>query len=153
MKYFLVGYMASGKTRKGKSLALQWGIHFIDLDTYIVDREKRTIPQIFEQDGEAGFRALERRYLQEVCSLYENFVMATGGGTPCFYDNMDFMNSQGKTIFLNPGIDTIVERLKRGKYRRPLVQGLKDEEIEAFVTKHMQERLPYYKMAQEEDGN
>ena len=151
MKYFLIGYMACGKSRKGREMARDQNIHFIDLDEYIVSREKRTIPQIFASDGEERFRKLERRYLEEVCELYENFVMATGGGTPCFFDNMEYMNRQGKTIFLNTAKEVIVERLKRGRHRRPLVSELNDAEILSFVEEHLRQRMVYYKMAQEEE--
>ncbi|MDE6451818.1 MAG: shikimate kinase [Odoribacter sp.] len=150
MKYFLVGYMACGKTRRGKIMAAELGIRFIDLDTYIVKREHRTIPVIFAYVGEAGFRKLETRYLQEVCVLYENFVLSTGGGTPCFNDNMAYMNRLGKTLFLNTDIEVIVERLIRGKHKRPMVSHLKDEEIREFVGRHWKERLPFYRQAQEE---
>lgn len=150
MKYFLVGYMACGKTRKGREMAKEMGIRFIDLDAYIVDREKRTIPEIFAEAGESGFRKLETRYLQEVCDLYENFVLSTGGGAPCFNGNMEYMNGKGHTIFLNTDIDTLTMRLIRGKYKRPVVSKLKDEEIREFVEKHLEERLPYYRMARQE---
>lgn len=149
MKYFLVGYMACGKTRKGREMAAELGIRFIDLDAYIVDRERRTIAEIFAVAGEAGFRKLETRYLQEVCELYRDFVLSTGGGAPCFNGNMDYMNAQGHTIFLNTDIDTIVERLIRGKAKRPIVSKLKDDEIRSFVCRHLQERLPFYRQARE----
>lgn len=149
MKYFLVGYMACGKTRRGKVMAEESGIRFIDLDAYIVDRERRTIPEIFSKEGEQGFRKLETRYLQEVCEFYEDFVLSTGGGTPCFNGNMDYMNSQGKTIFLNTDLEVIVERLIRGKHKRPMVSQLNDGEIREFVCKHLEERLPYYQQAKE----
>lgn len=147
MKYFLVGYMACGKTRRGKVMAEELGIRFIDLDDYIVAREHRTIAQIFAEDGEVRFRQLETRYLQEICELYEDFVLSTGGGAPCFNDNMAYMNEQGQTIFLNTGIDTIVERLIRGKHKRPMVSQLEDGEIREFVNRHIQERLPFYHQA------
>lgn len=149
MKYFLVGYMACGKTRRGKVMAEELGIRFIDLDAYIVEREHRTIQDIFEEDGEVGFRKLETRYLQEVCELYGDFVLSTGGGAPCFNNNMEYMNKQGQTIFLNTDIDTIVERLIRGKHKRPIVSKLNDEEIRDFVCRHLQERLPYYRQAKQ----
>ena len=114
MKYFLVGYMACGKTRRGREMAAELGIRFIDLDAYIVEREHRTVAAIFAEDGEARFRKLESRYLKEVCELYEDFVLSTGGGAPCFNGNMEYMNSQGHTVFLNTDMDTIVERLIRG---------------------------------------
>lgn len=149
MKYFLVGYMACGKTRKGREMAAELGIRFIDLDVYIADRERRTIPEIFAQAGENGFRKLETRYLHEVCELYENFVMSTGGGAACFNDNMSYMNARGHTIFLNTDVDTIVERLVRGKHKRPIVSKLNNGEIREFVCRHLQERLPYYLQARE----
>lgn len=149
MKYFLVGYMACGKTCRGKQLAKEKGIRFIDLDAYIVEREKRSIPEIFAQAGEAGFRKLETDYLKEVCELYEDFVLSTGGGTPCFNQNMDYMNGKGTTLFLDTDLDTIVERLIRGKHKRPMVSGLGDDEIHDYVAKHLKERLPYYNQAKE----
>lgn len=149
MKYFLVGYMACGKTRRGKMMAEELGIRFIDLDAYIVDREHRTVAEIFAADGEMGFRKLETRYLQEVCELYENFVLSTGGGAPCFNHNMEYMNTQGHTLFLNTDVDVIVERLIRGKHKRPIVSKLDDHEIREFVCRHLQERLPFYNQAKE----
>ena len=80
MKYFLVGYMACGKTRRGKVIAEEPGVRFIDLDAYIVERENRSISEIFAAIGEAGFRRLETFYLKEVCELYQDFVLSTGGG-------------------------------------------------------------------------
>lgn len=150
MKYFLVGYMACGKTRRGKEMAEKLGIHFIDLDAYIVERENRSIAEIFASQGEKEFRELETRYLKEVCELYEDLVLSTGGGTPCFNANMDYMNVQGDTLFLNTDIDTIVSRLIRGKYKRPIVSNLDDDEIRDFVVKHLQERLPFYRQAKKE---
>lgn len=149
MKYFLIGYMACGKSRYGRAMAKEQGIPFIDLDAYIVRREVRTITDIFRSGGEQEFRKLERRYLWEVCELYESFVMATGGGTPCYSDNMEYMNRQGKTIFLNTDIDILVERLRRGKQKRPLVRNLEDEQLHDFVAGHLRERMPYYLQAQE----
>lgn len=149
MKYFLVGYMACGKSRRGRLMAECLGIRFIDLDDYIMRREMRTIPQIFAIDGEDVFRKLEQRYLHEVCELYGDFVMATGGGTPCFFDNMEYMNRQGKTIFLNTDVGIIVERLLKAKFRRPLISKLNNDEVYEYVEKHLQGRMPFYLQAQE----
>lgn len=153
MKYFLVGYMACGKTRKGREMAKEQGIRFIDLDAYIVERERSSIAEIFARVGEGGFRKLETRYLHEVCELYKDFILSTGGGAPCFNGNMEYMNNCGHTIFLNTDIDTITVRLIRGKQKRPIVSALKDEEIRDFVVKHLEQRLPFYKMAKEEIKN
>lgn len=150
MKYFLVGYMACGKTRYGREMAVRLGMRFIDLDAYITDREKRSIADIFAEAGEEGFRKLETAYLHLVCELYEDFVMSTGGGAPCFNGNMEYMNRQGQTIFLNTPVDTIVKRLIRGKHKRPIVSRLRDEEIRDFVCRHLKERWDYYVQAKEE---
>lgn len=149
MKYFLVGYMACGKTRRGRSMAEELGIRFIDLDAYVAEREKRSVSEIFAADGEAVFRKLETRYLKEVCELYEDFVLSTGGGTPCFNGNMDYMNMLGHTLFLDTDVDVITERLISGKYKRPIVSQLADDEIRDFVGRHLTERLPYYSQAKE----
>lgn len=149
MKYFLVGYMACGKTRYGREMAERSGMRFIDLDAYIVDRERCTIREIFEMRGEAGFRKMETAYLHEVCELYENFILSVGGGTPCFNDNMEYMNQQGHTIYLNPPVDVLVGRLIRGKHKRPLVSKMSDGEIRDFVTRHLEERKVYYEKARE----
>lgn len=148
MKYFLVGYMACGKSRRGRLMAESLDVRFIDLDGYIERREMRTISQIFAVDGEDVFRKLEQRYLHEVCELYGDFVMATGGGTPCFFDNMKYMNEQGKTIFLNTDIDIIVSRLLKAKFRRPLISKLNGNDVYKYVEKHLQERMPFYMQAQ-----
>lgn len=153
MKRFLVGYMASGKSRCGRTWAAEEGVRFIDLDKYIEEREHRTINEIFRDNGEEYFRKLESRYLHEVCELYGDFILSCGGGTPCFNNNMDYMNSQGVTIFINPSIDTIVKRLIRGKWKRPLVAKLSDDEIRDYVEKHLAQRMPYYSQAQEQITN
>ena len=149
MKYFLVGYMACGKTHRGKEMADELGNRFIDLDAYITERERRSVPEIFAKEGEAGFRKLETRYLQEVCDLYESFVLSTGGGTPCFGHNMEYMNARGHTLFLNTDPEVIIGRLIRGKQKRPMVSKLGDDEIRDFVYRHLEERLPYYQQAKE----
>lgn len=149
MKYFLVGYMGSGKTHVGMNMAREMGITFIDLDAYITEREKRSITEIFAVKGEAYFRGLETYYLKQVCELYANFVMATGGGLPCFNGNMDYMNEQGHTLFVQADSDTITERLLRNRKKRPLISKLKDEEVKDFVVKHLEERMPYYLQAKE----
>lgn len=149
MKYFLVGYMASGKTYEGKRMAGRLGVRFIDLDAYIVEREKRSIPDIFSQSGEDAFRKLETLYLREVCELFDSFVLSTGGGTPCMNGNMEYMNGQGHTVFLDTDVEVITRRLIRGKHRRPMVSHLSDTEIYDFVCSHLQERLPFYTTAKE----
>lgn len=100
VRIFLTGYMGAGKTTLGKAFARKLNIPFIDLDWYIEERFHKTVGELFTERGEAGFRELERNMLHEVAE-FENVVISTGGGAPCFYDNMEFMNRTGKTVFLN----------------------------------------------------
>ena len=148
MKYFLVGYMACGKSRYGKEMAQRLGIRFIDLDEYIVNRERCSIAAIFSEHGEERFRKLETRYLHEVCELYENFVLSTGGGTPCFNGNMSYVNERGETIFLNTDIEVIINRLKNNRQKRPLISRLSEKELRTYVIEHFKERESFYRLAQ-----
>lgn len=139
--------MGCGKSSYGREMAQELGMRFIDLDEYIVKRECCSIADMFKERGEEKFRRLETRYLQEICELYESFVLSTGGGTPCFNDNMTYMNEQGETIFLNTDLETIIERLQKEGQRRPLLKGLNREEIRTFVLTHWEERKIYYRQA------
>ena len=121
MKYFIVGYMASGKSTFGKELAKDKGLPFLDLDESVESREGRSISEIFAKEGEEYFRKREREILHEICNEADEFVLATGGGTPCFFDNMDYMNQAGTTVFLNTSPLVIVDRLKRQRADRPLL--------------------------------
>ncbi len=149
MKYFLIGYMGCGKSRMGRMMSHDLKMMFVDLDDYIVRREGRSVSEIFAAVGEEGFRQLERCCLEEVCASYTSFVMATGGGTPCFFDNMDYMNRQGKTIFLDADVDTLTSRVLRARDKRPLLSGLDDGEVRDFVEQHLKKRMEYYLKAQE----
>ncbi|MEG1950601.1 MAG: shikimate kinase [Odoribacter sp.] len=149
MKYFLLGYMGSGKTRIGKEMAAEKGIRFFDLDAYIVEREHRTINAIFDTDGEERFRHYETRYLQEICELYENFVLSTGGGTPCYNGNMEYMNANGHTIFLDVDVDILTARLAHSKYKRPLIGAVGKDDLRGHILRHLAERMPFYSQAAE----
>ena len=145
-KIILIGYMGAGKTTLGKVLAQKMGLTFYDLDEYIEDRFHRTIPQIFAESGESGFRDLERRMLHEVAE-FEDVIISCGGGTPCFFDNMDYMNTCGETVFLNASPEALKAHLLIGKTQRPLIQGKSPEELLDFIKDSLQKRLPYYKKA------
>ena len=138
--------MGAGKTTLGKVLAQKMGLTFYDLDEYIEDRFHRTIPQIFAESGESGFRELERRMLHEVAE-FEDVIISCGGGTPCFFDNMDYMNTCGETVFLNASPEALKAHLLMGKTQRPLIQGKSPEELLDFIKDSLQKRLPYYKKA------
>lgn len=150
MKYFIVGYMASGKTTFGRELAKEKGLPFVDLDESIESREGRSITEVFATDGEKYFRKKEREILHEICEGMDEFVLATGGGTPCFFDNMDYMNQAGTTVFLNTSPLVIVERLKRQRDNRPVLAKYSDNELEFFVREHLESRLPFYLKAQKQ---
>lgn len=120
-KVFLVGLPGSGKTTLGKKIAKEYDLRFIDLDQEIINAENQTISSLFESKGEGYFRKQERDHLRNVIDTYSNFVLATGGGTPCFFDNMMLMNKSGLTIHLDTPIEVIQERLKNDS-SRPLLK-------------------------------
>lgn len=145
-RIILIGYMGAGKTTIGKALAKELGLDFYDLDWYIEDRFHKTVAQIFAEKGEAGFRDIERRMLHEAAE-FENVVVACGGGTPCFFDNMEYMNHQGETVFLNASPHALKEHLLMGKSQRPLIQGKTPEELEQYIQQTLEVRRPYYEQA------
>lgn len=142
-----MGYMASGKTTLGRALAKTLGRGFIDLDFYIEQRFRTTIDRIFATKGEEEFRRMEREMLREVGEM-QNVVIACGGGTPCFHDNMDYMLSRGATIYLETAENRILERLLRNRARRPLMAEKKEEELAAEIHAGLTARLPHYTRAQ-----
>lgn len=142
----LIGYMCVGKTTIGRSLAKQLGCTFYDLDWYVEERYHTKVSHIFAEKGEAHFRELERRMLHEVAE-FENIVLASGGGTPCFYDNMDYMNAVGHTFYLKASPDVILQHLSISKGDRPLLRDKSSEELRAHVTAQLAEREPYYERA------
>ncbi|MBQ9665858.1 MAG: shikimate kinase [Bacteroidaceae bacterium] len=145
-RIILIGYMGAGKTTIGKVLAREVGLEFYDLDNYIEDRFHKKIPDIFAEKGEEGFREIERKMLHEVAE-FENIIISCGGGTPCFFDNMEYMNSRGETVFLNASPEVLKEHLKMGKTVRPLIQGKTEEELVAYIKESLQKRLPFYRQA------
>jgi shikimate kinase len=147
MRIYLIGYMGSGKTTLGHQLASALGLLFIDLDKYIEERNYKTVPQLFSEFGEDEFRNRERKALEEV-SDFNDVVVSTGGGAPCFFDNMELMNRTGITLFLNIDIPTLVERLLKSKTDRPLIRGKSNEELTVFIHEMLRKRLPYYEQAQ-----
>ena len=145
-RIFLIGYMGAGKTTLGKAFARAMGLTFIDLDWYIEERFHKTIRQLFTERGEDGFRDLEKRMLHEA-SEFEDVVISVGGGTPCFFDNMEYMNAAGETVFLDVDIKVLFRRLKVAKQQRPLLDGKTDEELMLFIQEALQTRLPFYTKA------
>lgn len=142
----IIGYMGAGKTTVGKALAKELGVMFYDLDWYIESRMRKTVKQIFEEMGEERFRHIEHNMLHEVAE-FENVVVSCGGGTPCFYDNMDYMNQAGETIYLKASSETLHAHLKMGKGVRPLLLNKTPEEVDVFIREQLQQREPFYEKA------
>ena len=145
-RIFLIGYMGAGKTTMGKALSARTGLTLIDLDQYIEKRYRKTIPQIFAEHGEEGFREIERNMLHEVAE-FEDVLVSAGGGTPCFFDNMEFMGTSGTTVYLNVSVDELARRLETSKHPRPVLKGRKGEELKAFIKESLDGRRPYYEKA------
>lgn len=146
MRIYLIGYMGSGKSMVGKGLAQKLGLTFIDMDHYIEERNFRTVPQIFAEDGEAGFRKLEQKALHEL-SEFDDVVIATGGGAPCFFDNMEVIKRTGRSVYLNGTPRIIAERLKQSKIERPLIKGKTDQELVDFIHGTLTKRSAWYQQA------
>lgn len=145
-RIILIGYMGAGKTTVGRQLAKRLGLMFYDLDWYITNRMRRTVAQIFEESGEEGFRKIEHAMLHEVAE-FEDVVLSCGGGTPCFFDNMDYLNRMGETVYLKASPEVLYAHLKMGKSVRPLLLGKTPGEVEAFVKEQLALREPYYSKA------
>lgn len=146
-RIFLIGYMGSGKTTVGKLLAEKLGYSFIDMDSHIEEKQFKSVSQIFSELGEERFRSLEHECLHEVAE-FEDVVISTGGGTPCFFDNMEYMNSRGLTVYLQLSAAQLVERLNRSKVnKRPLLENLKDNELLEFIEIGLAKREPFYAKA------
>ncbi len=143
MKFFLIGFMGSGKSFLGKKLSKYMNVQFIDLDVEIESYEQKTINEIFYENGESFFRIKEAQYLRNYHDT--SFVMATGGGTPCFYDNLSFMKKNGITIYLNVNINTIINNLNKKKesIKRPILKKNNNNELKELAKK----RQLYYNQA------
>ena len=145
-RIILIGYMGSGKTTLGKALSKDLGLPFFVLVWYIENRFCRTVSQLFAERGEDGFRQLERAMLHEVAE-FENVVIAAGGGTPCFFDNIDYMNRQAQTVYLKTTPEVLFKHLHMGKQKRPLLSGKTDEEMRAYIVESLAHRAPFYEKA------
>lgn len=149
MNLILVGYMASGKSTIGKNIAKVLNYKFIDLDKYIEKKENLSVSEIFSKKGELYFRKLENASLKEIVENENNYVLSLGGGTPCFYNAMDWLSAKPntKTIYLKVDLDTLTMRLLNDK-SRPLIGHLeKEEDVKEFIAKHLFERSYFYNKA------
>ena len=142
----LVGYMGAGKTTLGKALAEDLALSFYDLDWYIQNRMHKSVSQIFDERGEESFRLIERNMLHEVAE-FEDVVISCGGGTPCFFDNMQYINQQAQSVYLKCHPDTLYAHLHMGRAVRPLLLGKNTDEMKKYIATQLEEREPYYLMA------
>jgi shikimate kinase len=146
-KFFLTGYMGSGKSTVGEKLAAKLKYDFIDLDKLIESDYKQSIPEIFATKGEKEFRAMEHNTLKRVIEK-NNVVVACGGGTPCYYDNMELMSNNGVTVYIKMSVDALVDRLTNAKEKRPLIENKTAPELRSFIKRQLEKREDIYHKAQ-----
>jgi shikimate kinase len=147
MKISLIGYMGSGKSTIGRSLAKKLRLNFIDLDQKIEETENKKISEIFNEKGEIYFRKIENQILKELLLSNESFVLALGGGTPVFYNSMELVNQFSESFYLRLTPNELKNRLSKEKGKRPLIAHLNDDDLEEFIAKHLFERNPFYSEA------
>ena len=143
MRIFLIGFMGSGKSFLGKIWGEVHSIPFFDLDELIEEEERSTVENIFATFGEDYFREREAAVLRNT-DRFENCIIACGGGTPCYFDNMQWMNKNGATVFLNESEINIYNHLKNDKKIRPLIISQDDKSLQAFIKNKLQQRIPFY---------
>lgn len=143
----LVGYMGSGKTTIGRQLARALGRTFYDLDWYIEMRYHRSVAQIFSEKGEDGFREIERNMLHEAAE-FEDTVLSCGGGTPCFFDNMEYIRRVSESVYLKATPEVLAQHLGMRRVERPLIKGKSPEELLEYIRTSLKEREPFYLQAQ-----
>ena len=147
MKLFLIGLLGSGKSVLGKEIAQLLNLPFIDLDDVLEEQQGMTISEIFSARGEAHFRVIESKALRKQSERHE-FVMSTGGGTPCFHDNISFINQAGTSVFLNTPVSEIVKRLQAEQRKsRPLLANVPDDQLQPTLEAMLQNRLRFYSKA------
>ena len=142
----LLGYMGCGKSRVGEALSQCIDIPYVDLDSFIEQQEKTSIKSIFKSKGELFFRKIERQYLEQLLTQKDPIILSLGGGTPCYYDSMDYIvDANAISIYLKANLTTLSDRLFLEKDKRPLISHLQtQEELTEFIGKHLFERLPFY---------
>lgn len=139
--------MGSGKTHWGRLLSEKLGMRFFDLDEQVTEHAGKSIPEIFATDGEEQFRKLEKDTLHIIAESHSQFIMACGGGSPCYFNNIDYMNQVGTTVWINTPLDTLFDRLVKEKENRPLLKGLSDDQLRTFIHKKFSDRKIYYEQA------
>jgi len=139
--------MGSGKTHWARLLSAKLGLAFFDLDTTIVEKEKRSVADIFSEKGEEYFRYQEKETLERIADQQDGFILSCGGGTPCFFNNIEYMKKNGKVIWLNTSIDVLQQRLLRERKTRPLIREVDDADLSRYIVRKLSERRMYYQQA------
>lgn len=147
MRIFLIGFMGAGKTHWGKQVANRMGLPFHDLDELIVAQESKSIAEIFNDHGEEYFRLAEKQMLEELVEREDSMIISCGGGTPCFFNNIDFMKRYGIVVWLNTQVEVILQRLLKERMHRPLLKDIKDEDLRNHIIRKLNERRMYYEQA------
>jgi shikimate kinase len=145
--FFVVGFMGCGKSYWGRIWAEAYGMSFYETDELIETAEGKTIAAIFETHGEAYFRKKENEILVTLAEK-SNCIVSTGGGTPCFFDNMQLMNKYGTTVYLKATPQLLTKRLMPEKAKRPIICNIADAELEVFIAAKLDERKPFYELAE-----
>jgi len=143
---YLLGFMGSGKSFLGRWLSEKYNLNFLDLDEYIEESMNLSIPQIFSRIGEDGFRENEANLLRKTVD-FSNNIISCGGGTPCFYDNMEWIKDYGISIYLKTSEELLFKRLNNQKSGRPLISGMSDDDLRNFISMKLTEREIFYKQA------
>lgn len=139
--------MGSGKSHWGQLLSRKLNFPFFDLDEQVTSHEGKSINEIFSENGEEYFRLLEKDVLHIITESHESFVMACGGGSPCYFNNIDYMNNAGTTVWINTPIDMLYKRLIDQKAQRPLIKNLSNEQLQNYIIKKFSDRKIYYEQA------
>ena len=147
MNIYLIGYMYSGKTTLGHKLAVKLGYQWLDLDQVFEQVFHTSIPIFFKRYGEEAFRKLEQKLLHETANN-DNTVISTGGGTPCHFDNIQWINKHGKSVYFDVTVDTLLRRAAQSKKPRPILMGMTEEERSQYIRQQLEARMPYYRKAQ-----
>lgn len=147
MRIFLIGFMGSGKTHWGKQLAQRLQLSFYDLDEVVVQAEQMAIPEIFSAKGEEYFRNREKALLEKLVDENESMVVSCGGGTPCFFNNIEFMKKYGTVVWLNTAVNVLLGRLMKERNERPLLKDISDDDLRNYILRKLNERRMYYEQA------
>ncbi len=147
MKIFLIGFMGAGKSHWGRLLGQKLSFPFFDLDEMVAEQAGKSIPEIFETEGEEHFRMREKDVLHLVTESHESFVMACGGGSPCYFNNIEYMQQSGITVWINTPLELLFQRLAKEKDKRPLIKDLSEEQLHGFISKKFADRKIYYEQA------